>query len=77
MKINWKNRFKNKVTLVAICAQVLAIIYMFCNMFGIQLPVAQETIMEFVMLVIGLLVLLGIVVDPNTPGVNDGTQQHD
>lgn len=71
MKINWKLRFQNKVTLTAIVLAVIALVYQILGIVGIVPAVSQETIVQLAGAVINLLVLLGIVVDPTTDGIGD------
>ena len=74
MRINWKLRLQNKVTLMAIIVQVLAIIYMGLDMFGIVPKIEQEVLKAFLYGIVELFVLLGVVVDPTTQGVNDSNR---
>ncbi len=74
MKINWKLRFKNKTTLIAIIAAGLSLIYTALGLFGVVPPVGQENVMEVVSLALTFLALLGIITDPTTPGVNDSAR---
>lgn len=69
--INWKLRFQNKATLIAIITQIVAIIYMALGMAGIVPAVGEEQITTLLFMVVELLSLLGIVVDPTTDGVGD------
>lgn len=71
MVINIKNRFKNKATCLAIILQALTIIYSVAQMFGIELPVAKDQVYYIAELVVGLLVMIGVITDPNTSGVSD------
>lgn len=71
MKINWKLRFQNKVTLTAIVLAVIALVYQILGIVGIVPAVSQETMIQLAGAVINLLVLLGIVVDPTTDGIGD------
>lgn len=71
MNINWKLRFKNKTTLTAIVLAVLALVYKVLELFGIAPTVAQEELITVAEMAIGLLVLLGVVVDPTTEGMQD------
>ena len=71
MKINWKVRFQNKVTLTAIVLAIIALVYQILGICGIVPAVSQETIVQLAGAVINLLVLLGIVVDPTTDGIGD------
>ena len=76
MGINWILRFKNKVTLTAIIAQVVAIVYAGCGMVGIVPASGENVILDTAYMVVELLCLLGIVVDPTTKGISDSTQAY-
>lgn len=65
--INLKLRLQNKVTLVALLG---AVILMF-QQFGFEIP---QNIQAGVNTLIYILVLLGIVNDPTTPGLSDGVK---
>lgn len=71
MKINWMLRLKNKATLVSLIAIVITFVYQICGIFGIVPTVSQGAVENFCELVVKLLLLLGIVVDPTTAGIND------
>ena len=67
MKINWKLRFKNKATLVAIASAIILL----TQQLGFKLP---SNTTEVVNTAITLLVLLGVVTDPTTSGISDSKQ---
>lgn len=71
MKINWRLRFKNKVTLTALIAAAVAFVYQIFGVIGIAPAVSQNEIMNTIGIAINLMVALGIVVDPTTAGVSD------
>ncbi|MBQ7001384.1 MAG: phage holin [Oscillospiraceae bacterium] len=71
MNINWKLRFQNKTTLVAIILQAVTLLYGVLALFGITPGVGQEEITNVLYILVELLCLLGIVVDPTTKGVGD------
>ena len=71
MKINWKVRFKNKGTVTAIVAGMIAMIYQLLNLLGITPSVSESQAAEIAGLFINVLVLAGIVIDPTTRGIND------
>ena len=77
MKINWKLRFQNKITLTAIVLAVISLVYQFLGIAGYVPAISQETIVQLAGAVINLLVLLGIVVDPTTSGMEDSDQAMD
>lgn len=62
--INWKLRFKNKATLLAIAGTLILLV----QQIGLKLP---DNISDVVNTVLTLLVLLGVVNDPTTVGIKD------
>ena len=62
--INWKLRFKNKATLLAIASTVILLI----QQLGFKLP---DNIADVVNTFLTLLVLLGVINDPTTEGISD------
>lgn len=62
--INWKLRFKNKATLLAIAGTLILL----AQQLGLKLP---DNIKDVVNTVLTLLVLLGVVNDPTTAGLKD------
>lgn len=71
MKINWKLRFQNKVTLTTIVLAVIGLVYQILGIAGHVPAISQDTIVQLAGAIINLLVLLGIVVDPTTEGIDD------
>lgn len=69
--MNWKLRLKNKTTLVTLIAAALAFVYQVLGLFNVVPSVSEESLMNIATMVINLLCILGIVVDPTTPGVAD------
>lgn len=74
MNINWKLRLKNKVTLTAIVMGVIALVYQSLGMFGIVPSISQDMVVNWAGMVINILVLIGVVTDPTTNGLNDSAQ---
>lgn len=62
--INWKLRFKNKATLLAIAGTLVLLV----QQIGLKLP---DNIGDVVNTILTLLVLLGVVNDPTTAGIKD------
>ena len=62
--INWKLRFKNKATLLAIAGTLILL----AQQLGLKLP---DNITDIVNTFLTLLVLLGVINDPTTQGVSD------
>ena len=71
MSINWKLRFKNKTTLVAMLSCVIAFVYQILGIFGVVPAISEASVTQFVGLIINFLVAFGVVVDPTTKGVGD------
>lgn len=71
MKINWKLRLKNKVTLIALITLIVNFIYSFLAEIGITPKIDSGTVLQFADYVIKLLAILGVIVDPTTEGIKD------
>lgn len=71
MRINWKLRFQNKTTLVAIIMQAVTLIYAVLAMLGVTPGIGEDQITNVLYILVELLCLLGIVVDPTTKGLED------
>ena len=65
--INWKLRFKNKTTLLAIASTAILLV----QQLGFKLP---DNIADVVNTFLTLLVLLGVINDPTTQGVSDSPE---
>lgn len=74
MKLNLKVRFKNKVFVVAFVAAVLAFIYQLLGMFGVVLGVTQDELMQVITMLLDILVMMGVLVDPTTKGLDDSNR---
>ncbi len=69
--MNISLRFQNKTTLVAIITTVIAFIYQCLGIFEVVPPISEEQTIQAIGVFVNLLVLLGVVVDPTTPGIED------
>lgn len=76
MKINWKVRLKNKTFWLAIIPAVLLVAQIVGSWFGVEVPAEFITAEaeRFINAVFIVLMILGIVSDPTTKGVNDSKQ---
>lgn len=72
--INWRLRFRNKVTLVALVGLTVAFIYQLLGVIGIVPSVSEDDVKNLCMLLIDILVGIGIVVDPTTAGLSDSSR---
>lgn len=73
MKINWRVRIVSKVFWVALIPAVLFLCAKVLTLFGITFDYTalQALLLEVVGAVFGLLLVLGVVVDPTTVGMSD------
>lgn len=71
--INWLVRIKNKVFWIAFIPAVLILIQSVAALFGYTLDLSDlgNKLLTVVEGVFGVLVILGVVVDPTTSGVTD------
>ena len=69
--INWKLRWKNKTTLLAITTSVIVLVYQVLGLLGIAPSVSESEVTQVVGLVINILAMVGIVTDPTTQGISD------
>lgn len=64
-----KTRFKNKAFIVSLVSAVLMAAQVILQPLGIVIP--NDYIMAGVNSILTVLVILGIVIDPSTPGISD------
>lgn len=71
--INWKVRVKNRVFWISFIPAVILVIQAVMSLIGIDMDmtIIQEKLLTVVDAVFGLLVILGIVNDPTTAGIED------
>ena len=76
MKVNWKVRIKNKAFWLAVIPAIALVAQAVAAVFGykIDLTTIVGKLQAVVNAVFALLVILGIVVDPTTEGVNDSNR---
>lgn len=71
IKINWRLRLKNKVTLYALIAAVVNCVYTILEISNIAPKIDQSAIMQITSAVLSFLVILGVINDPTTTGISD------
>ncbi len=71
MNINWKLRFKNKVTLYALIAAAVNFIYTLLQIFEVVPKIDEATLLEGTSAILVVLSMLGIITDPTTSGMSD------
>lgn len=74
MKINWKVRLKHKPFLVGAFALLLLLVQQIGALIGYDTTIYNERVTELFNTVLAFLVLIGVVVDPTTPGTGDSEQ---
>jgi phi LC3 family holin len=67
-------RLKNKVTLTALAAQTVALVYGILGIFGVVPAVGENRVLDLVYIFIECLTLMGILVDPTTKGLSDSSR---
>lgn len=73
MKVNWKIRIQNKAFWIALIPAMALVVQAVASLFGFEIDTTQTVgkLIAVVDAVFAVLVILGIVVDPTTDGVND------
>ena len=76
MKVNWKVRVKNKAFWLAVIPAIALVAQAVAAVFGytIDLTTMVGKLQAVVNAVFALLVILGIVVDPTTEGIQDSNR---
>ena len=75
MKINWKVRFMHKPFLLAMFSLVLLLAQQVGAVFGYDVTsMMGEQLTAIFNTVLSILILMGVVVDPTTKGMNDSQQ---
>ena len=74
--INWLVRIKNKAFWVAIIPAILFLIQAVAAVFGYTIDLGDlgNKLLVVVNAVFGVLVIIGVIIDPTTAGVNDSEQ---
>lgn len=74
--INWDVRWKNKTFWITIIPAIILLVQAVAGLFGFELELSQlqEKLLVVVNAVFGVLVILGVVVDPTTHGVSDSAR---
>ena len=71
MKINIKERLKNKVFLLAAIALIISFVYQLLGMFGVVPPITENEVLEIATMAVNILAFFGVLVDPTTKGMSD------
>ncbi len=71
MKINIKERLKNRVFLLAAVALIISFAYQLLGLFGVVPPITENEVLEIVTMAVNILAFFGVLVDPTTAGMSD------
>lgn len=74
MKINIKERFKNKLFVASMAALIISFVYDVLGELGIVPKVSENLLLTFADIVIKVLAAAGILNDPTTPGFGDSAR---
>ena len=70
--INFKVRFKNKTFIIGVISAVILLAQQVASLLGYELDKAvSQQLMDIANTVLGIMVALGVIVDPTTQGVKD------
>lgn len=69
--INWKVRLKHKPFLVALFSALVLFVQQVAAAFGFDTTVYNEQVSTIFFSLLGILVLLGVVIDPTTKNISD------
>lgn len=71
MKINIKERLKNKVFVLAAVGLIISFAYQLLGVFGVVPPITENEVLEIVTMAVNILAFFGVLVDPTTEGMSD------
>lgn len=74
MKINWKVRLQHKTFWVALIALLIVLANQIAGIFNVDITIYNEQVTAITETVLGILALLGIIIDPTTAGASDSYQ---
>ena len=71
--LDWTSRLKNKTFWLTIIPAAILLVQVVGNIFGLTLNFGElgNQLLEVVNAVFALLTILGVVIDPTTPGISD------
>lgn len=76
MMINWKVRILNKTFWLTLVPALALLLQTFLTVFGVKLELGEtiDKLLVFINALFAVLVIVGVVNDPTTSGVNDSTR---
>ena len=73
--MKWKKRLKNRTFVISLVTAVLALVYEILALAGVTPKIGQDDAATVAVMIVNVLSVLGIVVDPTTPGISDGDKK--
>ena len=73
--MKWKQRLKNRTFVISFVTAVLALVYEILALVGVTPKIGQDDAATIAVMIVNILSVLGIVVDPTTPGISDGDKK--
>lgn len=74
MEINWKVRLQHKQFWVSLVAAVMVLVNHVAAIFNVDFTIYNAQVTNIAETVLGILALLGVIIDPTTSGASDSTQ---
>lgn len=71
MKINIKERLKNKAFVLSMATLIITFVYQILGIFGIVPLISEDSIVNVVTIGVNFLAMIGVLVDPTTAGMSD------
>lgn len=71
MKINIKERLKNKAFVLSMATLIITFVYQILGIFGIVPLISEDSIVNVVTIGVNFLAMIGVLVDPTTKGMSD------
>lgn len=77
MNINWIVRIQHKTFWVSLIALLLVLANQIAGIFNVDITIYNDQITAISETILGILALLGIIVDPTTKGISDSSRALD
>ena len=74
MKINWKVRLQHKTFWVSLISLLIVLANQIAGIFNVDITIYNAQVTAITETVLGILALLGIIIDPTTSGASDSYQ---
>ena len=74
MKINWKVRMQHKTFWVSLISLLIVLANQVAGIFNVDITIYNAQVTAITETILGILALLGIIIDPTTSGASDSYQ---